>query len=146
MKTRHLSIIALLLLVSVVTFASKDQTVAELEARADAAPVGDRPGLYVEIAERQLKSADDLYETGKVDEAQSAVQDVVKYSSKARDAAIQINKKLKNTELAVRRMTHRLRDLKHTLNFEDQPTVQAAADQMQSIADDLLTHMFGKGK
>jgi len=107
--------IALLVGTAVCTFASKDQaTVQELASRADAAQPGDKPPLYIEIAERQLKSADELYTDGKVEEAQSALQDVVTYSSKAHDAAVQSNKKVKNTELAVRHMAHRLRDLKHT--------------------------------
>jgi hypothetical protein len=140
------STIFLLLAVSVAAFASKEQTVQELIARADAASANDRPGLYVEIAERQLKAADGSYTEGKVEEARAAVQDVVTYSTKAHDAAIQANKKLKNTELALRKMAHRLRDLKHTLNFEDQPPVQAAADKLQTLSDDLLSQMFGKGK
>lgn len=139
--------IVVLVGMSVYAFASKDQaSVQDLAARADAAAPGDRPPLYIEIAQRQLKSADDLYIEGKVDLAQSAVEDVVTYSSKAHDAAVQSNKKVKNTELAVRHMARRLRDLKHTLNFEDQPPVQTAAERLQSLADDLLKHMFGKGK
>lgn len=135
-----------LLAVSLAAFASKELTVEELAARAEAASPGDRPPLYIEIATRQLKLADDLYTQGKVDEARAAVQDVVTYSTKAHDAAIESNKKVKNTELAVRHMAHRLHDLKHTLNFEDQAPVQSAVDRLQNLADDLLSHMFGKGK
>lgn len=142
----RLSIIVAVLAVSLAASAAKEPTVQELAARAEAAAPGDRPPLYIEIASRQLKSADDLYTAGKVDEARAAVQDVMTYSSKAHDAAIQSGKKLKNTELAVRHMARKLRDLKHTLNFEDQAPVQAAADRLQSLADDLLAHMFGKGK
>jgi hypothetical protein len=142
----RLSTIFFLLAVSVAAFGSKEQTVQELIARADAASANDRPGLYVEIAERQLKAADGSYTEGKVEEARAAVQDVVTYSTKAHDAAVQANKKLKNTELALRKMAHRLRDLKHTLNFEDQPPVQAAADKLQTLSDDLLSQMFRKGK
>jgi len=142
----RLSTIFVLLAVSVATFASKEQTVQDLIARAETASPNDRPGLYIEIAERQLKAADGSYTEGKVEEAQAAVQDVVTYSTKAHDAAIQANKKLKNTELALRKMAHRLRDMKHTLNFEDQPPVQAASDKLQTLSDDLLSQMFRKGK
>lgn len=142
----RLSTIFLLLAVSVTALASKEQTVQDLIARADTASPNDRPSLYVEIAERQLKAADGLYTEGKVEDAQTTVQEVVTYSTKAHDSAVQANKKLKNTELALRKMAHRLRDLKHTLNFEDQPPVQAAADKLQTLSDDLLSHMFGKGK
>ena len=146
MKRRPLTAVIVLLAVSLMVFASKEETLQALIARAEAAPLRDRPGLYIEIAARQLKSADALYDEGKANEARMAVQDVVTYSSKARDAAVESNRKVKNTELAMRSMARHLRDMKHTLNYEDQAPVQAAADHLENLADDLLTHMFGKGK
>jgi hypothetical protein len=126
--------------------AAKEQTLQELIARATAAPVKDQPSLYIDIAERQLKSADQMYSEGKVDDARAAIADVVTYSQKAHDAAIQSGKKLKPTEMASRKMSHRLRDIKRTLNFDDQAPVQAAADRLETMAQDLLGHMFGKEK
>jgi hypothetical protein len=71
---------------------------------------------------------------------------VATYSEKAHDAAIQSGKKLKNTEIDFRKMSAKLRDIKRTLNFDDQAPVQAAADRLESLRTDLLSHMFGKGK
>jgi len=102
--------------------------------------------LYVEIAERELKSANELYTAGRVDEARTAVQDVVTYSEKAHDAAIQSGKRVKNTEIEFRKMAAKLRDIKRSLNFEDQAPVQAAAERLETLRTDLLSHMFGKGK
>jgi polyhydroxyalkanoate synthesis regulator phasin len=138
--------VAIVLGMATTSLAAKEQTLQELIARADAAPLKEQPSLYIEIAERQLKSADELYNQGKVEEARAAVADVVTYSEKAHDSAIQSGKKLKGTEMASRKMSHRLRDLKRTLNFDDQAPVQAAADRLETLAQDLLTHMFGKGK
>jgi len=115
-------------------------------ARAEAAKVEDRPALFVEIAWRQLKSADQLYTAGKVEEAQAALKDVVSCSETAHDAAIQSGKRLKNTEIEFRKMAAKLRDIKRSLNFDDQAPVQAAADRLESLRTDLLSHMFGKGK
>jgi len=58
---RRFSTIAVLLAASLAAFASKELTVQELAARAEAASPGDRPPLYIEIAERQLKSAEISY-------------------------------------------------------------------------------------
>jgi len=138
--------IALVLVLSSSALGWDEVPVADLLKRAESAPMGERPALYVEIAERQLKAADDLYNTGKVDDARAAIKDVVTCSEKAHDAAVQSGKRLKPTEITERKMSLRLRDLKRTLNFDDQPPVQAAADRLQSLADDLLSHMFGKGK
>ena len=140
------TIAAVLLAISLLAFAYKTETLQELMARAESAKVEDRPALCVEIAERQLKSADELYTAGKVDDARTALQDVVTYSEKAHDAAIQSGKKVKNTEIAFRKMAAKLRDIKRSLNFEDQAPVQAAADRLESLRTDLLSHMFGKGK
>jgi len=140
------TIAAVLLAISLLAFAYKTETLQELMARAESAKVEDRPALCVEIAERQLKSADELYTAGKVDDARTALQDVVTYSEKAHDAAIQSGKKVKNTEIAFRKMAAKLRDIKRSLNFDDQAPVQAAADRLESLRTDLLSHMFGKGK
>lgn len=126
--------------------AAKEQTLQELIAHAKTAPPKDQASLYIEIAERELKLADELYNAGKVDEARATVADVVDYSQRAHDASIESGKKLKGTEMASRKMAHRLRDMKRTLNFEDQAPVQAAADRLESLAQDLLSHMFGKEK
>ena len=142
----RVAITTLLLAATWLAWAEKEETVQQLVARAEAARLEDRPALYVEAAERQLKSADELYTAGKLDEARAAVNDVVTYSEKAHDAAIHSGKKLKNTEIAVRKMAAKLRDIKRTLNFEDQAPVQAAADRLEQLRTDLLSRMFGKGK
>jgi soluble cytochrome b562 len=140
------TLVAVLLTMSLLALAFKSETLQELMARADSAKVEDRPALCIEIAERQLKSADELYTAGKVDEARAAVNDVVTYSEKAHDAAIQSGKKVKNSEIAFRKMAAKLRDIKRSLNFDDQAPVQAAADRLESFRTDLLSHMFAKGK
>jgi len=142
----HTTIAAVLLATTLLAFAYKTESLQDLIARAASARVEDRPALCVEIAERQLKSADELYTAGKVDDARSAVHDVVTYSEKAHDAAIQSGKRVKNTEIEFRKMAAKLRDIKRSLNFDDQAPVETAADRLESLRTDLLSHMFGKGK
>jgi polyhydroxyalkanoate synthesis regulator phasin len=142
----QVTILAILFTTSLLASGNKTETLQELIARAESARVEDRPALYVEIAERELKSANELYTAGKVDEARTAVQDVVTYSEKAHDAAIESGKRVKNTEIEFRKMAAKLRDIKRSLNFEDQAPVQAAAERLETLRTDLLSHMFGKGK
>jgi hypothetical protein len=138
-------ILTAVLLATCLAFAARQETLQDLMARCDSAKVDDRPALCAEIAERQLKSADELYTAGKVDEAGSALKNVVTYSEKAHDAAIQSGKRIKNTEIEFRKMAAKLRDIKRTVNFDDQEPIQAAADRLEALRTDLLTHMF-KGK
>ena len=137
-------ILAVFFASSLIAFARKQETVAELIARAESSKLDDRPHLYTEIGRRQVKAADELYAAGKPEEGRAAVRDVVQYSDKARDAATQSGKKLKDTEIAVRKMVARLRDIKRTLPFEDQAPVQEAVDHLEQVRTELLSQMFGK--
>jgi hypothetical protein len=139
-------IAAVLVATSLLAFAFREEPLQDLIARAEAARPEDRPALYIEVARRQLKWADQLYTSGKTEDAQAALKDVVTYSEKAHDAAIQSGKKLKNTEIDFRKMAARLRDIKRNLNFDDQAPVQAAVDRLENLRTDLLSHMFGTGK
>lgn len=139
-----LTIALFVLATALSSLAAKD--LQELIAKADAARPEDRPGLYIDIAEQQLKAADELFRASKDDEAVGAVKDVVTYSEKAHDAAITSPKKLKSTEISLRKMAAKLRDVKRTLSFEDQTPVQAASDRLEALRTDLLAKMFGKDK
>jgi hypothetical protein len=135
-----------MVLATVLDCAAAKETVQQLEARAEAARPEDRPGLYIEIAEHQLKAVAELFGAGKDEDAVAAVKDVVTYSERAHDAAITSRNRLKGTEIALRKMAAKLRDLKHTLSFDDQAPVQAATDRLEALRTDLLSKMFAKGK
>jgi len=138
-------ILALATLAPPILAAAKDESIPQLINRAEAARLDERPQLYAEIAERRLRNADQLFTDGRVEEAQTAVQDVVGYSDKAADAAAKTGKKLKNTEIALRKMAEKLRDIKRSLAFEDQAPVQIAIEHLEKLRTDMLNRMFGKG-
>lgn len=138
--------VAVIVLATVLNCVAAKETVQQLAARADAARPEDRPGLYIEIAEHQLKAVDEFFTAGMDEDAVAAVKDVVTYSEKAHDAAIVARSKLKNTEIALRKMAAKLRDIKRTLGFDEQAPVQAASDRLEALRTDLLSKMFGKGK
>lgn len=125
---------------------SKDESADELQSRIASARPEDRPPLYIQAAQSQVRQADTLYTEGKTDQARAAVGDVVTYSQKARDAAIQSRKHMKNVEIAARKMAARLRDIKRTLNFEDQPPVEQAIVSLEEVRTALLKEMFKKEK
>jgi hypothetical protein len=126
--------------------AVKDETVAELKSRLENAHPDERPELCVRIAQHQLRDADTLYRDGNVAQAGAAIEDIVTYSEKARDAATQTKKHLKNVEIDVRKMAEKLRDIKRTLVFEDQPPVEQAIRRLEDVRTTLLKEMFAKDK
>jgi len=139
-------VFAILLSSSLSTWARKEESVEELKSRAGTASIDEQASIYVRIAELQLDAADKFFNDGKAEQAQAAVQDVVNYSEKAGNAATKSSRKLKPTEIAVRKMAHKLRDIKRAVSFEDQVPLQTAVDRLEKIRTDLLAVMFGKGE
>jgi hypothetical protein len=124
--------------------ASTQASLEELKARVQNASPSERVNLSLEIAERQVAAADKLFREGKIDEAQNAVRDVVSYAGQAGEAAGQSGHRIKNTEIALRKMAHRLNDIKRNVAFGDQAPLQSAIEALEKIRTDLLSKMFGK--
>ena len=144
---RRLTIsISLITFALLVCAAAKDVSVDELKSRLEHARPEDRPGLCLQIAHQQLDNADKLYNEGRVEQARAAVDDIVTYSEKARDSASQTKKHQKNVEIGIRKISEKLRDIKRTLAFEDQPPVAEAIKRLEDIRTSLLKEMFSKEK
>jgi hypothetical protein len=135
-----------LVTVALPAFAGKDESLDQLMARAESARPEDRPALYLEIALQKAETADKLYHAGDAEAGKAALQDVVTFSKKATDASIDTGKKLKNTEIALRKMAEKFRDIKRTVAFEDQAPIQQTMDELEKMRTDLLAAMFGKKK
>jgi hypothetical protein len=138
-------ILTVVVILAALSFAGTEQSLDQLIARAQSARVQDQPGLYIDLAQRELKSADQLYIAGKPDEAHAAVSDLVSFADKAQEAAKTSGKKVKNSEIALRKMALKLRDIKRTQSADEQDALQKAADHLEDLRTDLLSNMFGKG-
>jgi hypothetical protein len=137
-------ILGLTLVAAATGVLAKELSLDELKARVQHAKPDERTSLCIQIAERQVEAFDKLYTDGKTEEAEAAIHDVVSYAKQASESAGQTGHRLKNTEIAMRKMSHRLSDIKRTLPFEEQASVQSAVDTLDKIRTDLLSRMFGK--
>ena len=133
----------LLLLLSVLALAS-DQPAADLKARADAAQGGERATLSLEYAHRQLEDANKLYSQGEVEKAEAEITEVLAYSHKAADAASSSGKRLKQTEIELRKLEHRMSDIGKSLNIDDRPPLEKAVQELEQVRADLLAKMWGE--
>jgi uncharacterized protein YbjT (DUF2867 family) len=123
---------------------TKELSLEQLKAKLQNAKPDDRATLSVRVAELQVENADKLYTAGKSEEAVAAVHEAVSYSEQAQQASEQTGHRLKNVEIAVRRMARRLTGIKRGLPFDDQAAVQDAVERLDKIDSDLLKRMFGK--
>jgi hypothetical protein len=135
--------VTILLLLSQVGHA-RTETAAELKARADAAQGGERAKLSLEYAHRQLEDANNLYTQGDVDKAQAEIQEVMTYCRKAAEAASASGKRLKQTEIDLRKLEYRMRDIGESLNIDDRPPVENAVQEVEQLRANLLARMWGE--
>jgi len=119
------------------------QSASELKAHADAAQGGEKAKLCLEYAHRQLEDADKLFNQGEVEKGQAEIREVVDYAHKAATAASDSGKRLKETEIDLRRLSKRMHDIGESLAFEDRDPVRKAVDEIEQIRSDLLVRMWG---
>jgi hypothetical protein len=137
-------VLYVLLSAAVCCLGQADEHLDQLKSHADSGPAEQRAEACIAVAQHQLSAADKLFTAGNTEQAQAAVRDVADYSEKAAAAAEHNSHKLKNTEIAVRKMAHKLEDIKRSLAFEDQPPVQAAINRLEKARTNMLNKMFGK--
>lgn len=126
---------------------SRDASVEELKSRMQTTSRPDeKVKLGITIAERQVGNADKLFKENKSEEAEAAVRDAVTYAGQARDNAVATGHHTKDTEIALRKMIHKLADMKRSLSVDEQTSVQSAIDQMEKMRTDLLNRMFKSAK
>jgi len=117
---------------------------SDLKARADAAQGGERVTLSLDYAHQQLELANKLYSDGDVEKAEAAIGEVFTYAQRATTAATTSNKKLKQTEIGLRKLEHRMRDIGQSLSIDDRPPVEKTVQQLEDLRADLLAKMFGE--
>lgn len=132
-----------LLAVAAVALAADQESIEQLKARAEAAKPSDQVKLFLALAERQMKTAEDSYSHGDADKGRAAVQDVADYCDRAGSAARTSGKHLKNTEIRMRDIERKLDNLSRSVDFDDREPVKAAMKRLEKIRADLLTTMFG---
>ncbi len=139
---RRLSIIVLLALAGIAAAAKAPESLEELKARAASASPAHQPLLYADVVQRDVELADKLFTDGEAEQAHATVKDAVQYAEKCRDALQTQPKKIKDTEIALRKAEHRLNEVRRTLALEDQADVQAAVDQIAAVRKQILDQMF----
>jgi hypothetical protein len=134
-------LIPLFLLITLSALAD-EKNIEAMKAEADKASGGHQAKLCSELAERLVGVADQQFSDGNDQQGQATLQDIVKYASKARDAAIQSHDSLKQTEIHLRETQRRLEALKRSLSIDDRPSVDAVEKQIEQFRQDLLDTMF----
>ena len=141
---RSLAPIVACVLIFITLGRAGQQTPPDLKSKADAAQGSERIGLSLDYAHHELEHANTLYTEGDIEKAETAMSEVMTYSQRAADTAMQTNKRLKQTEIDLRKLQHRMHDIGQSLNIDDRPPVEKAVQQMEQLRANLLAKMFGE--
>jgi hypothetical protein len=128
--------------------AGEQKTLDQLKAEAEHAS-NDQPKLLAEVAERMIPVADKQFTDGESIKGHATVDEILQYATRAHDLAIKTRKKMKETEIHLRRCRHALENMRRTLAAEDRPAVEAVEKKLEQFAEDVLEAMFappGKSK
>lgn len=136
-------LITVLILISGMALARED-SVEELKARVEQAEPKDQVELCTKIAQRQLHVADKAYQEGRLPEAKTALADVVTYGVRAAQQAGETRKRMKKTEIAMRKISGRLEDIRRSLDLEQREPLGDAIQKLEKARTELLNSMFRK--
>jgi hypothetical protein len=135
-------LIAVLISAVAVLAVDKKGTIEELKARLERVDAKDQIELSVEIAERQLKAADDAYSAGNAEQGLAAVRDIEEYGVRAAKGATSTGKRMKKTEIELRKIADKLEGIGKSVEVDNRPPVQEAVKNLEKARNDLLFRMF----
>lgn len=141
----HLIVVATLIVPGAAQEAAPTTRLDELIAKVEKTEEHNRSKLYSEIARELTEVANQQYTDGDPEKALATVKDVVTYAEKASAAAKLKNKKLKDTEITLRKTARRLEEVERTLAIEYRPPVNAAVEKLDAIRKDLLEYLLKRG-
>jgi hypothetical protein len=141
---RNLASILFLLLLTLAALAD-DKNIDQLKAEAERAG-NDQAKLCAEVAERLVSVADKQFTDGESVKGHATVQEILEYATRARDLAIRTRKKMKETEIHLRRCRYALENMRRTLAAEDRPSVEAVEKNLEQFGEDILEAMFAPPK
>jgi len=120
-----------------------NESASELKAHADSATGAEQAKLCLEYAHRQLTDADTQFNQGEMEKGQADIREVVEYAHKAANAVAASGKRLKETEIDLRKLARRMHEVGESLALEDREPVNKAVDEIEQIRSDLMVRMWG---
>ncbi len=140
-KLLAIGAIALLLCAAAV---ASEKTIPQLKAEVETAKQKDQPKLYAAIAELEMQQAERLFNSGDVQKGQAAISDTTVDSENAAKAAIESRKRMKETEISLRKISERMENLARSVEFESQGPIKSAVERIEQARNSLLNAMFKK--
>lgn len=119
-----------------------EQTLSQLELRAQQANPREQCFLYTELVHTMTEMAGKQMLAGEIEHASASLKRVERYSQLIHLGLANDTKRLKNAEMLMHHTTHRLADYMRAASSDDRETLQATLKQLNLVQDELLTQVF----
>lgn len=121
-----------------------DAEIARLKDKASKMKDEDRAHTYSEICLQLAEAANEEYADGNPQKGVERIKELLDYAQKVLDLAQQKDKKVKQSEINIRKCSRRLEEIRRTVNLEDQPPIEEAVKKLDAVREDLLKVVFRK--
>lgn len=119
-----------------------DAALAQLEARAQIAQPREQCFLYVELVHNLTEIAGKQISDGDSVSASVTLKRIDALSQKIHMSVARDTKRLKNAELLLHHVTHRLADMVHVATTDDKPTLQSTLKRLDTVQSEILSAVF----
>lgn len=143
MKALYALVIGVLLATSGAISLVGQDAAAELQRKADQANGGDCARLSMQAAHQALEEAKRSFGSSNANAAHKAIDVAIGDVRHAVDCSLQAQKAEKTTEIDLRRLIARAKEVLHTLDTEDRPHLSRSLVDLEEQRDRLLLALFG---
>lgn len=115
-----------------------------LQIKADKAQPKDRCFLYAELVSQMTDLAGQQLNSGDSVRASETLMLVQRYAEKIHAGVSDDSKKVKDTEMLMRRTSFRLKDILSEASYEDRQALDATLKQLNQVQEQLMMQVFKK--
>ncbi len=142
MRALYGLLIGVLLATGGVEFCAAEDFPADLQQKADQANGADCARLGMQAARKAVEDAKRHFESGDIKSAHNAVDLSLRYVGRSVDCSLQAGRKEKTTEIDLRRLIDRVKEVVHTLDTDERPQLSRSLSELEDQRDRLLQAIF----
>jgi hypothetical protein len=121
-------------------------TIDQLRARMEQSSGGNKAKFAMQIAAIHVEQASTEFNAGQSDKGHDLVRQATELVQVAGDASLGANKRVKDTEISVRKLERRLQEIHRSVSFDDQDEIDESLKLISVIRNQLLDRMFSLDK
>ena len=140
---RYAFLLTMLLLTSAL-HAGQKLSVEELQRKIGSAHGGKKAELLLQLSHEQIEQADNLYHDGNADKAFDLLTEAGSNADQATAISLESGKRLKDTEIELRKLSERLQAIRQEASFEDRKPFDISIQNLEQNRSKLLDRMFNK--